>query len=89
MQELLDASGNLLPERGREGMRMRMLKKQVLKEDGRYLVYYHSPETATPEQAAAFASVEAEAETVSAPENSVSLSPNSPLSDTPREARGV
>lgn len=29
---------------------MRMEKKRVLKEDGRYLIYYHFPETATPEQ---------------------------------------
>jgi hypothetical protein len=38
---------------------MRYEKKQVTKEDGRYLVYYHFPETATPEQTAAFESAEA------------------------------
>lgn len=40
---------------------MRMEKKQTLKDDGRYLIYYHFPESATPEQAAAFADVAEEA----------------------------
>ena len=44
---------------------MRMEKKRILKEDGRYLVYYHFPDTASPEETAAFTeihSVDAEAE---------------------------
>ncbi len=36
---------------------MRLEKKVILKEDGRYLVYYHFPETATAEQSAVFAAV--------------------------------
>jgi hypothetical protein len=37
---------------------MRLEKKQIVKEDGRYLVYYHFPDTATPEQTLAFQSAE-------------------------------
>jgi hypothetical protein len=37
---------------------MRYEKKQITKEDGRYLVYYHFSESATEEQAAVFRSVE-------------------------------
>ena len=33
---------------------MRFEKRQVLKADGRRLVYYHFPETATPEETHAF-----------------------------------
>ncbi len=33
-------------------------KKQIAKEDGRYLIYYHFPETATPDQTAAFEAAE-------------------------------
>ncbi|HLI50094.1 MAG TPA: hypothetical protein VKV18_15595 [Chthonomonas sp.] len=33
---------------------MRMQKKITLKEDGRYLIYYHFPDTATPEETEAF-----------------------------------
>jgi hypothetical protein len=39
---------------------MRMEKKTVLKEDGRYLVYYHFPESATPEETATYAAIEPE-----------------------------
>ena len=46
---------------------MRLEKKRILKEDGRYLLFYHNASTATAEQSAAFAEVTAEAETVSAP----------------------
>jgi hypothetical protein len=42
-------------------------KKRILKEDGRYLLFYHSASTATGAQSAAFADVAAEAETVTAP----------------------
>ncbi|HZO91600.1 MAG TPA: hypothetical protein VFB38_24980 [Chthonomonadaceae bacterium] len=38
---------------------MRMEKKRHLKEDGRYLIYYHFPESASPEQAGTFASLPA------------------------------
>ncbi|HZT41059.1 MAG TPA: hypothetical protein VFA07_02660 [Chthonomonadaceae bacterium] len=38
---------------------MRMEKKKVLKEDGRYLIYYHFPETATPEQTGTFNAIAA------------------------------
>ena len=47
---------------------MQMQKKRILKEDGRYLVYYHFVESATAEQTAAFAEVvPAEEEAKSAP----------------------
>jgi len=36
-----------------------MEKKRILKEDGRYLLYYHFPESATPEQTKAFEAVPA------------------------------
>ena len=39
---------------------MQIEKKQILKEDGRYLVFYHFAETATPEQTAVFAAVPAQ-----------------------------
>jgi len=38
---------------------MRMEKKRILKEDGRYLVYYHFPDTAPHSEAAAFAAIDA------------------------------
>ncbi len=45
---------------------MRLEKKRILKEDGRYLLFYHSAATATADQSQAFTAVEAEAETVMA-----------------------
>ena len=36
---------------------MQMEKKRLLKEDGRYLVTYHFPESATPEETAVFAAI--------------------------------
>jgi len=39
---------------------MKLEKKQIAKEDGRYLVYYHFSKTATEEQTAVFDSVIAE-----------------------------
>ena len=33
---------------------MRMEKKQIIKEDGRYLISYHFPESASEEQTAAY-----------------------------------
>jgi hypothetical protein len=36
---------------------MQMEKKRIHKEDGRYLVYYHFPDTAGPEETQAFAEV--------------------------------
>ncbi len=46
---------------------MRLEKKLILKEDGRYLVFYHSAESASEEQSKAFAEVAAEATPMSAP----------------------
>lgn len=37
---------------------MQYEKKQIVKEDGRYLIYYHFPATAGLEQSAAFAKAE-------------------------------
>ena len=48
---------------------MELEKKQITKEDGRYLVFYHFADTATPEQAEVFRSVQpASVEIVSAGE---------------------
>ena len=41
---------------------MRYEQKQITKADGRYLVFYHFPDSANPEQAEAFQSAEAVAE---------------------------
>ncbi len=38
---------------------MRVQKKQITKEDGRNLNYYHFPETATPEEKRVFEEIEA------------------------------
>ena len=45
---------------------MRLEKKRILKEDGRYLLFYHSAASATADQSAAFAEVAADAEAVTA-----------------------
>ena len=37
---------------------MQLEKKQIEKEDGRYLVYYHFPESATPEENTVFAAIQ-------------------------------
>ena len=37
---------------------MRVEKKQITKEDGRYLVYYHFPDTASDDQTRAFQSAD-------------------------------
>lgn len=42
---------------------MRMEKKRILKEDGRYLIYYHFPDTATPEQTGTFDAIDASGQT--------------------------
>lgn len=39
---------------------MRFEKKETVKPDGRYLVYYHFPDTASETQATAFANAETE-----------------------------
>lgn len=49
---------------------MRLEKKLVVKEDGRYLLYYHFPETATAEQSEVFAALPA-----SAPESAGNRAP--------------
>ena len=49
---------------------MQMEKKRILKEDGRYLVMYHFPESATPEETAVFAAI------ADAPEAGLELEPN-------------
>ncbi|MCW3051882.1 MAG: hypothetical protein JWN14_1052 [Chthonomonadales bacterium] len=41
--------------------RLRLEKKRILKEDGRYLLFYHSATSASAEQTEVFATVEAEA----------------------------
>lgn len=51
---------------------MRLEKKRILKEDGRYLLFYHSAATATEQQTQAFAEVAAEVETLPAPTASTS-----------------
>jgi len=38
---------------------MHMQKKKTLKDDGRFLTYYHFPDTATPEETAVYDSIEA------------------------------
>lgn len=49
---------------------MRVEKKEIAKEDGRYLIYYHFPESATEEQTAVFAAVNEAAPNGSAPTES-------------------
>jgi len=39
-----------------------MEKKRIRKEDGRYLIYYHFPESATEEQTAVFTAIRPTAE---------------------------
>lgn len=36
---------------------MRMERKQILKDDGRYLVYYHFPDSASPNETDVFNSI--------------------------------
>jgi hypothetical protein len=43
---------------------LRLEKKRIRKEDGRYLLFYHSAESASAEQQAAFTEVVAEVEPV-------------------------
>lgn len=64
----------------RKAATMQIEKKRIRKEDGRTLVYYHFPETATPEQTAAFATVVPESEANA----SANARPQNP-SPTPRE----
>jgi hypothetical protein len=45
---------------------LRLEKKRILKEDGRYLLFYHSATSATADQSEVFAEVAAEAEAVTA-----------------------
>lgn len=58
---------------------MQYEKKQITKEDGRYLVYYHFANTASKEQSAAFEAVEALDRSVRTDESY--LSDSSDLSD--------
>jgi len=44
--------------------RLKLEKKRILKEDGRYLLFYHSVASASAQQSEVFASVAAEAEPV-------------------------
>jgi len=37
---------------------MHVEKKRILKPDGRYLIYYHFPDTATSEESAVFSDIE-------------------------------
>ena len=60
---------------------MRMEKKTILKDDGRYLIYYHFAESATPEQKAAFDAVtpaQPGAETTAAPASPVASGEGKP-----------
>ena len=41
-----------------------MTKKQITKDDGRTLIYYHAPETATAQQTEVFEEIEAQEEPV-------------------------
>jgi len=43
---------------------LRLEKKRILKEDGRYLLFYHSAASASAQQSEVFASVAAQAEPV-------------------------
>lgn len=43
---------------------MQIIKKQITKDDGRLLIYYHFPKSATEEQKAAFEGIEAEPQAV-------------------------
>lgn len=40
-------------------MEAQLQKKRVLKEDGRYLIYYHFPETATADETVVFDRIDA------------------------------
>ena len=53
---------------------MRIEKKQIQKEDGRYLVFYHFPESANDEQTSTFAALSQTEETISVPTSSVPTS---------------
>lgn len=46
---------------------LKLEKKRILKEDGRYLLFYHSAATASAEQQETFAEVTAALETIAAP----------------------
>ena len=49
-------------------------KKEITKEDGRYLIFYHFRDTASADQTAAFKSAESfDAEAVSTPDDSGAL----------------
>ena len=61
---------------------MQYEKKQIQKEDGRYLVYYHFPDTATDEQTVAFQSAEAASSAVAIHEVAASA-PENPNKDKP------
>ena len=53
------------PDRvARKGTVLRLLKKQIRKEDGRYLVFYHAPNSASAEQTATFEAIPDPAEAV-------------------------
>lgn len=67
---------------------MQMQKKKTLKEDGRFLIYYHFPQTATAEETSVFEGIEAldsdksqlsptnELQTSSAPTEATEKGPN-------------
>lgn len=56
---------------------MRYEQKQITKEDGRLLVYYHFPDTATPDQTAAFEAAETFSATAAAPPEPAPAAPAS------------
>lgn len=45
---------------------MKIEKKTLQKEDGRSITFYHFPESATPEQTAAFIALDSKVETIAA-----------------------
>jgi hypothetical protein len=52
--------------RGGKDKPVRLEKKRILKEDGRYLLFYHSAASASPEQQKAFDEVTADVQPVTA-----------------------
>ena len=55
---------------------MQIEKKQILKEDGRYLVFYHFPASASEEQTTSYAQIPAaEPDAANHPENSAATQP--------------
>lgn len=52
-----------------------MTKKRVIKDDGRILIYYHAPQSATPQQTQVYAEIEAKEEAVNLGTNTANAVP--------------